>query len=182
MRSSLRVRRRTIRTRNKKRYRSCRQRNRNRHWQTGVYHVYLKLTKRLTNRQVMAVLAILVGGLAGIGAYVFNTLLHLITDALTSWTPASEAQIFYPHISGHRHRPGDALRQVYRRGRHLGGRHARVLYAMSRKGFEDRFAQLLDVDRGRCDDHRIRRFGGPGGSYRADRCGHRLEHRQGHAA
>lgn len=39
-----------------------------------VYHVYLKLTKRLTNRQVMAVLAILVGGLAGIGAYVFNTL------------------------------------------------------------------------------------------------------------
>ena len=60
-----------------------------------VYHVYLKLTKRLTNRQVMAVLAILVGGLAGIGAYVFNTLLHLITDALTSWTPASEAQIFY---------------------------------------------------------------------------------------
>ena len=37
-----------------------------------VYHVYLKLTKRLTNRQVMAVLAILVGGLAGIGAYVFT--------------------------------------------------------------------------------------------------------------
>ena len=49
----------------------------------------------------MAILAVLVGLCAGIGAYIFNTLLHTITHALTSWTPVDRAQwlyLIYPAI------------------------------------------------------------------------------------
>lgn len=49
----------------------------------------------------MAILAVLVGLCAGVGAYIFNTLLHLITESLTSWTPDDQAQwlyLIYPAI------------------------------------------------------------------------------------
>ena len=60
-----------------------------------VYEVYLALTRRLSNSQTMAILAIIVGICAGVGAYIFNTLLHIITHLLTSWTPADQAQWLY---------------------------------------------------------------------------------------
>ena len=60
-----------------------------------IYQVYLTLTHRLTDSQSMAILAILVGLCAGIGAYVFNNLLHTITHLLTSWTPEDQAQWLY---------------------------------------------------------------------------------------
>ena len=66
-----------------------------------IYQVYLTISRRLTNSQAMAILAILVGLCAGIGAYIFNTLLHLITHLLTSWTPNDQAQwlfLVYPAI------------------------------------------------------------------------------------
>ena len=66
-----------------------------------IYQVYLALSRRLTNSQAMAILAILVGLCAGIGAYIFNTLLHFITHLLTSWTPDDQAQwlfLVYPAI------------------------------------------------------------------------------------
>ena len=60
-----------------------------------IYQVYLALTRRLTNSQTMAILAILVGLCAGIGAYIFNNILHTITHLLTSWTPDDQAQWLY---------------------------------------------------------------------------------------
>ena len=66
-----------------------------------IYQVYLTLTHRLTESQSMAILAILVGLCAGLGAYIFNNLLHTITHLLTSWTPEDQAQwlyLIYPAI------------------------------------------------------------------------------------
>ena len=60
-----------------------------------VYESYQRLTHRLSNSQVMAILGVVVGLCAGVGAFIFNTLLHAITQLLTSWTPADEAQWLY---------------------------------------------------------------------------------------
>ena len=60
-----------------------------------IYESYQRLTHRLSNSQVMAILGIVVGLCAGVGAFIFNTLLHAITQLLTSWTPADEAQWLY---------------------------------------------------------------------------------------
>ena len=60
-----------------------------------VYESYQRLTHRLSNSQIMAILGIVVGLCAGVGAFIFNTLLHVITQLLTSWTPADEAQWLY---------------------------------------------------------------------------------------
>ncbi|MBR2975754.1 MAG: chloride channel protein [Alistipes sp.] len=97
-----------------------------------IYHGFLTATRRLTNAQVMAILAIIVGLCAGMGAYIFNTLLHTITHLLTSWTPDDRAQwlfLIYPSI-------GIILatlfvKYVVKDGISEGV--TRVLYAMSRK-------------------------------------------------
>ena len=97
-----------------------------------IYQGFLTATRRLTNAQVMAILAIIVGLCAGMGAYIFNTLLHTITHLLTSWTPDDRAQwlfLIYPSI-------GIILatlfvKYVVKDGISEGV--TRVLYAMSRK-------------------------------------------------
>ena len=66
-----------------------------------IYNGYLAIARRLSEAQTMAILAVLVGLCAGVGAYNFNTLLHTITHALTSWTPNDQAQwlyLIYPAI------------------------------------------------------------------------------------
>ena len=66
-----------------------------------IYNGYLAVSRRLSDAQTMAILAVLVGLCAGVGAYIFNTLLHLITELLTSWTPDDQAQwlyLIYPAI------------------------------------------------------------------------------------
>ena len=60
-----------------------------------VYESYQRLTHRLSNSQTMALLGVVVGLCAGVGAFIFNTLLHAITQLLTSWTPADQAQWLY---------------------------------------------------------------------------------------
>ena len=97
-----------------------------------IYEGFLAVSRRLSNAQTMAILAIIVGLCAGIGAYVFNTLLHTITHLLTSWTPDDRAQwlfLIYPSI-------GIILatlfvKYVVKDGISEGV--TRVLYAMSRK-------------------------------------------------
>ncbi len=97
-----------------------------------IYQGFLRISRRLTNGQVMALLAIIVGLAAGVGAFVFNTLLHFITYSLTSWTPADQAQwlfLVYPSI-------GIILatlfvKYIVKDGISEGV--TRVLYAMSRK-------------------------------------------------
>lgn len=66
-----------------------------------IYNAYLVVSRRLSESQMMAILAVVVGLCAGIGAYVFNTLLHFISHSLTSWTPDDQAQwlyLIYPAI------------------------------------------------------------------------------------
>ena len=60
-----------------------------------IFESYQRLTGRLSNSQVMALLGVVVGLCAGVGAFIFNTLLHTITQLLTSWTPADRAQWLY---------------------------------------------------------------------------------------
>ena len=50
-----------------------------------LYFRFLRLVRRLNDRQMMMVLAVVVGLLAGVGTYLFEQLLHAITWALTSW-------------------------------------------------------------------------------------------------
>ncbi len=97
-----------------------------------VYKLLQSASQRLSSAQMMAILAVVVGLFAGIGAYVFNTLLHFISHSLTSWTPADQAQwlyLVYPGI-------GIILatlfvKYVVKDGISEGV--TRVLYAMSRK-------------------------------------------------
>ncbi len=59
-------------------------------------HRYLtRLTHRLSERQLMIVLSIVVGLIAGVGTIVFEALLHGIKTGLTSWFRVDEASIFY---------------------------------------------------------------------------------------
>ncbi|MEE0864664.1 MAG: chloride channel protein, partial [Alistipes sp.] len=98
-----------------------------------IFEVFQGLTRGLRDSHVMAILAIMVGLCAGLGAFIFNTLLHTITELLTSWTPEDQAQwlyLVYPGI-------GIILatlfvKYVVKDGISEGV--TRVLYAMSRGG------------------------------------------------
>lgn len=66
-----------------------------------LYLVLMRLTRRLSDNQLMIVLAILVGLLAGVATYLFEFLLHTIKYALVSWFNVAEASIpflIYPTI------------------------------------------------------------------------------------
>ncbi len=97
-----------------------------------IYNIFTAATRRMSTAQVMAILAVIVGLFAGMGAYVFNTLLHFVSHSLTSWTPADQAQwlyLVYPGI-------GIILatlfvKYIVKDGISEGV--TRVLYAMSRK-------------------------------------------------
>lgn len=97
-----------------------------------VYKLFQSVSQRLTNAQMMAILAVVVGLFAGIGAYVFNTLLHYISHSLTSWTPADQAQwlyLIYPGV-------GIILATLFVKyivKDEISEGVTRVLYAMSRK-------------------------------------------------
>ena len=96
-----------------------------------IYGAYLAISRRLSEAQTMAILAVLVGLCAGVGAYIFNTLLHTITYALTSWTP-DETPLWFTLVT-----PGIGIilatlfvKHIVKDGISEGV--TRVLYAMSR--------------------------------------------------
>ena len=96
-----------------------------------IYNGYLAISRRLTEAQMMAILAVLVGLCAGIGAFIFNTLLHAITQSLTSWTP-DETPLWFTLVT-----PGIGIilatlfvKHIVKDGISEGV--TRVLYAMSR--------------------------------------------------
>ena len=60
-----------------------------------IYIWFLRLTKRLNNTQVLALLAVIVGVLAGLGTYFFEVLLHTIKTCLVSWLPVERAHFLY---------------------------------------------------------------------------------------
>ena len=98
-----------------------------------IYRLYLRLTKRLPDNQVMGILAIVVGVCAGVGTYIFEMLLYAIHSGLTSWLPVNESHYIYlitPAI-------GIILATLFVRHivrDEISEGVMRVLYAMSSKG------------------------------------------------
>ena len=67
----------------------------------SLYTIFLRLTRRLSNRQILMILAVLVGLLAGLGTYLFEVLLYAIKGGLTRWFPVDSAHflfLIYPAI------------------------------------------------------------------------------------
>ncbi len=66
-----------------------------------LYSLGIRLSRRLSERQMMIILAIIVGALAGLGTYAFEILLHTIKAVLVSWMPADISHpifLIYPII------------------------------------------------------------------------------------
>ena len=66
-----------------------------------IYRMFLRLTRRLSNRQMMMLLAVAVGALVGVGTYLFEMLLYGIRNGLTHWFPVDSAHVlllFYPAV------------------------------------------------------------------------------------
>lgn len=60
-----------------------------------IYAYFLRFTRRLSTRQMLMVLAVIVGLLAGLGTFLFEMLLHGIERGLTRWFAVEEAQFLY---------------------------------------------------------------------------------------
>lgn len=60
-----------------------------------IYRWFLKRTKRLSNRQTLMLLAVVVGVLAGLGTYLFEVMLFGIKEALVNWFPVERAHFLY---------------------------------------------------------------------------------------
>ena len=60
-----------------------------------IYLAFLRLTRRLSNSQIMMLLAVVVGVLAGLGTYLFEILLYGIKNSLTNWFPEDSAHFLY---------------------------------------------------------------------------------------
>ena len=98
----------------------------------GIISLMRRLSNRLSERQMIAVLAIIVGLLAGFGTCFFEMLLHGVRAALVAWFPTDPAQVLYliyPAI-------GIILATLF--VKHIGRDEisegvTRVLYAMSRR-------------------------------------------------
>ena len=66
-----------------------------------IFALFYRLTRRLSNRQIMMLLAMIVGLLAGLGTYVFEILLYAIKSCLVNWFPVGSAHfllLIYPAI------------------------------------------------------------------------------------
>ncbi len=97
-----------------------------------IYALFLRLTRRLSNRQSMMLLAMVVGLLAGVGTYVFEVLLYAIKSCLVNWFPEEDAHfllLIYPAV-------GIVLASLFVKyvvRDNISEGVTRVLYAMSRR-------------------------------------------------
>ncbi len=98
-----------------------------------IYYWFLRVSRRFSERQVMMVLAVIVGLLAGFATYLFEWLLHSIKHILVSWFPNNESSVlflFYPII-------GIIIVTLFVKyivRDNISEGVTRVLYAISRKG------------------------------------------------
>ena len=60
-----------------------------------IYRWFLRATKRLSERQMLAILGVVVGAAAGVGTYLFEILLHLIKSCLVNWFDPDTYHILY---------------------------------------------------------------------------------------
>ena len=98
-----------------------------------IYKWFLFLTKRLSERQMLAILAIIVGALAGLGTYLFEVLLHLIKSCLVNWFDVDTFHILYLIYPG----IGIILATLFVKyivRDNISEGVTRVLYAMSKRG------------------------------------------------
>ena len=65
------------------------------HNRERIYHWFLDITKRLTERQMLLILAVVVGALAGVATYLFEVLLHLIKGGLVNWFDVDTYHFLY---------------------------------------------------------------------------------------
>lgn len=65
------------------------------HNRERIYHWFLDITKRLTERQMLLILAVVVGALAGVATYLFEMLLHLIKGGLVNWFDVDTYHFLY---------------------------------------------------------------------------------------
>ena len=98
-----------------------------------IYRWFLDITKKLSERQMLLILAIVVGALAGLATYLFELLLHLIKSGLVNWFDVDTYHflyLLYPVI-------GIVLATLFVRyivRDNISEGVTRVLYAMSRRG------------------------------------------------
>lgn len=98
-----------------------------------IYRWFLRLTKRFSERQVLAILAVLVGAFAGLCTYLFEVLLHLIKSCLVNWFDVDTFHILYLIYPG----IGIILATLFVKyivRDNISEGVTRVLYAMSRRG------------------------------------------------
>ncbi len=65
------------------------------HNREKIYRWFLGITKRLTERQMLLILAVVVGALAGLATYLFEMLLHLIKSGLVNWFDVNTYHFLY---------------------------------------------------------------------------------------
>ena len=65
------------------------------HNRERIYRWFLGITKRLTERQMLLILAVVVGALAGVATYLFELLLHLIKGGLVNWFDSETYHFLY---------------------------------------------------------------------------------------
>ena len=65
------------------------------HNRERIYRWFLGITKRLTERQMLLILAVVVGALAGVATYLFEVLLHLIKSGLVNWFDVDTFHFLY---------------------------------------------------------------------------------------
>ena len=98
-----------------------------------IYHWFLNITKRLSERQMLAILAVIVGALAGLGTYLFEVLLHFIKSCLVNWFDVDTFHILYLIYPG----IGIVLATLFVKyivKDNISEGVTRVLYAMSSRG------------------------------------------------
>ena len=97
-----------------------------------LYALFYRLARRLSNSQMLMLLAVVVGVLAGLGTWLFEVLLYTIKGGLTRWFPVDSAHflfLVYPAV-------GIILATLFVRyvvRDNISEGVTRVLYAMSRR-------------------------------------------------
>lgn len=97
-----------------------------------IYALFYRLTRRLSHSQMLMLLAVVVGVLAGLGTWLFEVLLYTIKGGLTRWFPVDSAHflfLVYPAV-------GIILATLFVRyvvRDNISEGVTRVLYAMSRR-------------------------------------------------
>ncbi len=103
------------------------------HNREKIYSWFLNITKRLSERQMLLILAVVVGALAGVATYLFEMVLHLIKGGLVSWFDVETYHflyLIYPVV-------GIILATLFVKyivKDNISEGVTRVLYAMSRRG------------------------------------------------